>query len=143
MVVIRLIRWQTGTICMNRRHLKMSITKSDLKFLRESLYKLERKITTTLLVLKLEKDTHVPDLMTRVRILPAVAVVAQAERVESFPDGDGKLALSIKFLPRTSEIYVSVKKLSQMIKNLPGVKSITVEKYNKKNILLRGKKIVF
>jgi len=121
----------------------MSITKSDLEFLRESLYKLERKITTTLLVLKLEKDTHVPDLMTRVRILPAVAVVAQAERVESFPDGDGKLALSIKFLPRTSEIYVSVKKLSQMIKNLPGVKSITVEKYNKKNILLRGKKIVF
>ncbi len=49
----------------------------------------------------------------------------------------------MKFLPRTSEIYASVKKLSEMIKKLPGVKSITIEKYNKKNILLRGKKIVF
>ena len=42
-----------------------------------------------------------------------------------------------------SEIYSSVKKLSGMIKNLPGVKSITVDKYNKKKITLRGNKIIF
>jgi len=30
-----------------------------------------------------------------------------------------------------------------MIKNLPGVKSITVDKYNKKKITLRGNKIIF
>tara|TARA_Y100001973_G_C5179606_1_gene324033 strand:+ start:730 stop:1131 length:402 start_codon:yes stop_codon:yes gene_type:complete len=122
---------------------KMKFTKSDLEIIKESLFKLERKITTTSMTLKLEKETHVPDLMTRIRILPSVAVVAQTEKVDNFPDGDARLGLSLKFLPRTSEIYASVKKLSEMIKKLPGVKSITIEKYNKKNILLRGKKIVF
>lgn len=121
----------------------MKLKKTDLEIIKESLYKLESKITTTSLTLKLEKETHIPDLMTRIRILPSVAIVAQSEKVDNFPDGDGRLDLSVKFLPRTAEIYISVKKLSQMIKKLPGVKSITVEKYNKKRILLRGKKIVF
>ena len=121
----------------------MNIKKEDLEIIRESLYKLERKITTTTLVLKLEKDTHVPDLMTRIRILPSVAVVAQVNKVARYADGDAMLDVSIKYLPRTSEIYRSIKKLADMIKKLPGVKTITVEKYNKKNILLRGKKIVF
>ena len=121
----------------------MKFEKSDLEIIKESLYKLERKITTTTITLKLEKETHVPDLMTRIRILPSVAVVAQSEKVDNYPDGDARLDLSLKFLPRTAEIYASIKKLSNMIKKLPGVKSITVEKYNKKKILLRGKKIVF
>ena len=120
----------------------MNIDKDDLEIIKESLYKLERKISSTTIVLKLEKDTHVPDLMTRIRILPSVAVVAQVNKVTRYADGDAMLGLSIKFLPRTSEIYRSVKKLIDMIKKLPGVKTATVEKYNKRKILLRGKKIV-
>jgi hypothetical protein len=100
-------------------------------------------VSSSTLTLRLENETHVPDLMTRIRILPTVAVVAQADRVARFADGDAMLTISIKFLPKTSEIYSSVKKLSGMIKNLPGVKSITVEKYNKKRITLRGNKIIF
>ncbi len=115
----------------------------DIEVILESLYKLERKITSTTLTLKLENETHVPDLMTRIRILPSVAVVAQTDRVARFMDGDAMLTISIKYLPRTSEIYSSVKKLSTMIKNLPGVKSITVDKYNKKIIKIRGQKIIF
>lgn len=106
----------------------MSIAKEDLEIIRESLYKLERKITTSTLVLKLEDDTHVPDLMTRIRILPSVAVVAQVTKVARYADGDVMLDISIKYLPGTAEIYKSIKKLSQMIKKLPGVKTITVEK---------------
>ena len=121
----------------------MSITKKDLEIIRESLYKLERKITTTTLVLKLEEETHVPDLMTRIRILPSVAVVAQVNKVARYADGDAMLDISIKYLPGTPEIYRSIKKLSNMIKKLPGVKTVTVQQYNKKRILLRGKKIVF
>ena len=116
---------------------------SDIEVMLESLYKLERKITTTTLTLKLETDTHVPDLMTRIRILPSVAVVAQADKVARFMDGDALLTISIKYLPRTSEIYSSVKKLSGMIKNLPGVKTVTVDTYNKKKITVRGQKIIF
>jgi hypothetical protein len=115
----------------------------DFEVMLESLYKLEKKITSTTLTLRLESETHVPDLMTRIRILPTVAVVAQADKVARFMDGDAMLTISIKFLPKTTEIYSSIKKLSAMIKNLPGVKSISVDKYNKKKITLRGSKIIF
>tara|TARA_B100000131_G_C17797838_1_gene484157 strand:- start:98 stop:475 length:378 start_codon:yes stop_codon:yes gene_type:complete len=116
---------------------------NELKILTESLYKLQRKIETTILTLKLETETHVPDLMTRIRILPTVAVVGQKEKVARYADGDATLVISIKFLPRTSEIYGSLKTLSTMIKRLPGVKMITVESFNKKKITLRGQKITF
>ena len=115
----------------------------DIDLMLESLYKLEKKITSTTVTLKLETDTHVPDLMTRIRILPTVAVVAQADKVARFMDGDAMLTVSVKYLPKTSEIYSSVKKLSSMIKRLPGVKSVTVDNYNKKKITIRGQKIIF
>ena len=119
------------------------ISKKDLSLILESLYKLEKKIATAVITLKLEKETHVPDLMTRIRILPSVAVVGQTEKVERFMDGDALLTVSIKYLPRTSEIYSSLKSLCTMVKKLPGCKLATVELYNKKRITLRGQKIIF
>jgi len=98
---------------------------------------------TTIVTVKLERDTHVPDLMTRIRILPTVAVVGQKEKVARFMDGDALLTLSIKFLPRTDEIYGSLRDLSKMMKRLPGVKTVGIDTYNKKKITLRGKKIIF
>jgi len=115
----------------------------DIEIMLESLYKLEKKVTSVTMVLKLESDTHVPDLMTRIRILPSVAVVAQSDKVARFMDGDAQLAISVKYLPRSTEIYASVKKLSMMIKRLPGVKSITIDTYDKKKLTLRGQKIIF
>ena len=120
-----------------------NISKHDLQTLAESLYKLEKKIVTTIVTLKLEKDTHVPDLMTRIRILPSVAVVGQTEKVERYMDGDALLTMSIKYLPRTSEIYSSLRTLSMMMKKLPGVKVVTVDMYNKKRITIKGQKIIF
>ena len=46
------------------------------------------------------------------------------------------LNLSIKYLPRTDQIYNSLQHLSRMIKKLPGVKSVTIETFNKKRILI-------
>jgi len=120
----------------------MSNTK-DLEIILESLYKLEKKITNVSMTLRLETDTHVPDLMTRIRILPSVAVVAQLDKVTRYMDGDAMLTISIKYLPKSSEIYASVKKLSMMIKRLPGVKTITIDKFDKRNLTLRGNKIIF
>ena len=109
----------------------------------ESLHKLKNKIATTVVTLRLERETHVPDLMTRIRILPSVAVVGQKEKVDRFMDGDARLAISVKFLPKSSQVYVSLKELCTMIKRLPGVLSITVETYDKRKVTLRGQKIIF
>jgi len=109
----------------------------------ESLHKLKNKIATTVITLRLERDTHVPDLMTRVRILPSVAVVGQKEKVDRFVDGDARLSISVKFLPKSSQVYVSLKEICTMIKRLPGVMSITVETYDKRKVTLRGQKIIF
>lgn len=117
--------------------------KHDNDILLESLYKLKRSIATAIITVKLESETHVPDLMTKIRVLPTVAVVGQKEKVARYMDGDALLVMSIKYLPRTNEIYGSLRILSNMIKRLPGVKTIAVEEYNKRKITIRGQKIVF
>ena len=58
--------------------------KKDVDLFVESLYKLQKKIETIVVTLRLERDTHVPDLMTRIRILPSVAVVGQKDKVDRF-----------------------------------------------------------
>ena len=109
----------------------------------DSLYKLKRKLASCVLILKLENQTHVPDLATKIRILPGVAVVGQKEKVARYMDGDTLLTLSIKFLPKSDEIYGSLKDISDIIKQLPGVKTVTVVSFNKRNITMNGKKIIF
>lgn len=115
----------------------------ELDYIVESLYKLDKKIITTVLTLKLERDTHVPDLMTRIRILPSVAVVGQKDKVDRFASGDARLMVSIKFLPKGEEVFKNLKSLAVMIKRLPGVISVAVEEYNKRKITSKGQKIIF
>ena len=117
--------------------------KNETDLFVESLYKLQTKIVTTVLTLRLERETHVPDLMTRIRILPSVAVVGQKDKVDRFADGDARLQISIKFLPRGEQIFKNLKYLSEMIKKLPGVLSVTVDSYNKRTITSGGKKVIF
>lgn len=109
----------------------------------ESMYKLDRKLSAAVVTLKLENQTHVPDLATKIRILPGVAVVGQKNKVARFMDGDALLMLSIKYLPKTDEIYGSLKELADMVKKLPGVKTMSVESFNKRKITLKGQKIIF
>jgi len=109
----------------------------------ESLHKLKSKIARSAITIRLEKDTHIPDLMTRIRILPSVAVVGQKEKVDKFMDGYSRLTVSVKFLPKSLQVYISLKELCTMIKRLPGVISITVETYDKRKVTLKGEKIIF
>tara|TARA_B100000900_G_C20522046_1_gene692594 strand:- start:587 stop:952 length:366 start_codon:yes stop_codon:yes gene_type:complete len=121
----------------------VSINKYENDLFVESLYKLQQKIVTVVMTVKLERETHVPDLMTRIRILPSVAVVGQKDRVDRYADGDARLQISIKFLPRSEQIYKNLKYLSGMIKKLPGVLSVSIDVYNKRLITSKGSKIVF
>jgi hypothetical protein len=109
----------------------------------ESLYKLEKKLDKSILSLKLERETHVPDLMTRIRILPTIAVVGQKAKVRRFFDGDAQLFISVKYLPKSDDIMQSLSSLSSMIKTLPGVKSVAVLMHNKNKIQKDGKKLIF
>lgn len=106
-------------------------------------YKLKRKLATAVVNLKIENETHVPDLMTRIRILPGIAVVGQKDKVARFSDGDGALMLSIKYLPESDEIYKSLKDMSNLVKKLPGVKTVAIFSFNKRKILMNGKKLIF
>jgi hypothetical protein len=106
-------------------------------------YKLQRKIATAVVTLKIENETHVPDLMTRIRILPGVAVVGQKNKVARFSDGDGSLMLSIKYLPQSDEIYQSLKQMSDQVKRLPGVKTVAIVSFNKRKITMKGRKLIF
>ena len=115
----------------------------ELDLFVESLYKLQQKIETIVVTLRLERETHVPDLMTRIRILPSVAVVGQTDKVDRFVDGDARLTISIKYLPISSELFKSIKHLSLMIKKLPGVINVSIDEYKKRRITSRGKKIIF
>ena len=108
----------------------------------ESAYRLQRKLSTMIATLKLENLTHVPDLMTRIRILESVAVVAQKDKVARFFDGDANLKVSIKYMAESSDILAGIRILSKKIKKLPGVKNIIVHEHNKRKISLRGKRIV-
>ena len=106
-------------------------------------YKLKRKLATAVVNLKIENEAHVPDLMTRIRILPGIAVVGQKDKVARCADGDGSLLLSIKYLPESDEIFKSLKDMSNLVKRLPGVKTVAVVTFNKRKITLKGKKIIF
>ena len=113
------------------------------KLVIESLYKLERNLDKAILSLKIEKETHVPDLMTRIRILPTVSVVGQKAKVRRFFDGDAQLFLSVKYMPKTADIMQSLEALSKMIKTLPGIKSVGVIMHNKNKITKDGKRLIF
>jgi len=117
--------------------MKEIITESE-----SSAYKLPRKLSTIVATLKLESLTHVPDLMTRIRILESVAVVAQKDRVARFFDGDANLKVSIKYMPESSDILSGINLLCEKIKHLPGVKNIIVHEYNKRKITIKGKRLV-
>lgn len=115
----------------------------DLRKIIESAYKLDKKLASAIITLRLERETHVPDLMTRIRILPGVAVVAQKDKVARFFDGDAQLQIRVKYLPNTEVILNSLKSICTDIKSLPGVKSVAVDAYNKRKITMKGRKLIF
>ena len=114
----------------------------SLELIIESLYRMEKKLSSSILILKLERETHVPDLMTRIRILPGVAVVAQRDKVARFFDGDAQLTISVKYLAETDSILKNIRSLGKSIKSLPGVKSVAFDSFDKRKITFKGRKIV-
>ena len=122
---------------------KKILTSLITKVINESEYRLQREIVKTTLRMTCAEDTHVPDLMTRVRILPSVAVVGQKERVVRPSAGNATLTLYVKYLPVISEtLYESLVSLSKKVKSLPGVEVVSVVTVDGRSVLFKGEKIV-
>ena len=119
----------------------MSIRKTDLFV--ENVYRLKFKLFRVVAILTLDYETHVPDMMTRMRSLSGFAVVGQTEKVERIQGASGRITLSIKYLPQTNEIYSNLDEMAERIKSLPGVRNIKILTYNKRPILKNGKSIIY
>jgi len=103
--------------------------------------RLKRDLTNVTMILTMDKDAHVPDTLTRVRVLPSVAVVGQREPVNR---GGGRTVLEIyvKFLPGTSNTYESVKSIGKVIKGLPGVRIVKITAVGGRPVTYKGSPIV-
>ena len=109
----------------------------------ENIYRLKHKLFRTEVYVILDYDTHVPDLMTRMRALVGFAVVGQTQKVDRLQGGGARIGLSIKYLPESSDLYANIDKMVGLIKSLPGVKTVKVITYNKKPILKNGKPLIY
>jgi hypothetical protein len=91
---------------------------------------------------KMQENAHVPDTMLLIRVLPMVAVVGQSDRVERSHAGGTILDLYIKFLPKSGTLYSNLLSLCKMIKKLPDVKHIKVERVGGRTVTYKGNPIV-
>jgi len=103
--------------------------------------RLDKSLVNVNLKLKCNKDTHIPDMLTRIRVLPTVSVVGQRSPVERSEKG-ATVEVYVKFLPSTSETYKNLVNISQLIKNLPGVRSVRVVALGGRKVMYKGKPIL-
>jgi len=104
--------------------------------------RLKRDIEKTTLRLIMDQDAHVPDTLTRIRVLPTVAVVGQREKVQRTEAQNAVLDVYVKFLPTSGSLIKNLMSLGKMIKGLPGVKIVRVLAVNNRKIQHKGKSIV-
>ena len=105
-------------------------------------YRLDKDLVKATLRLAMDENAHVPDTLTRIRVLSGVAVVGQGERVVRKKRGRTFLDIYIKYLPESSEIIKDLVELAKKIKKLPGIQVIKVLTVGGREVLVKGKPIV-
>ena len=104
--------------------------------------RLDRSLLNVTMMLTMTADTHVPDTLTRIRVLPTVSVVGQSSPVNRSHVGTAKLACYVKFLPNSSDTYKNLLGIAELIKSLPGVKIVKILTLGGNNVLFKGTPIV-
>ena len=110
----------------------------------EADFRLKVALSKTTLRLTLHPDGHVPDTLTRIRVLEGVSVVGQGDKVvRSTRGGNSILLVYVKFLPQDGLTnYDNIYKLCKSIKKLPGVEIVKVMSVNNKKVVHKGRPIV-
>jgi len=103
--------------------------------------RLKKDLINVTMKLTMTKDSHVPDTLTRIRVLPSVAVVGQDEPVDR-SGGTTKLEIYVKFLPTAENTHDSLQTVGKLIKGLPGIKMIKMISVGGRPVLWKGKPIV-
>ena len=103
--------------------------------------RLDKSLTNVNCVLKLDKDTHVPDTLTRIRVLPTVSVVGQRSPVERNESG-AIVEVYVKFLPNSSDTYKNIMNIANLIKVLPGVNMVKVVELGGRKVSYKGNPII-
>ena len=104
--------------------------------------RLTKQIVNVAMRLTIHPDAHVPDTLTRIRVLPTVAVVGQKDRVKRTEKGYTSLDVYVKYLPVSKGGYKSIVSLSKLVKGIPGVKIVTVISVGGKLVTYKGNPIV-
>ena len=122
---------------------KMNDYKIIKQFVNEvSSYRLKTEISEVILNLMLAPDAHVPDTLTRIRVLPGIAVVGQQDKVMRALTGHDRLLIYVKYLPKPGTVYSNLLSLARMVKSLPGVEIVKVQRLNGKKVTFKGRPIV-
>lgn len=103
---------------------------------------LSSKLVKVDVSIKMLESAHVPDTMLLIRCLPMVAVVGQSDRVERSHAAGTVLDLYIKFLPKQGTLYKNLVDLCKLMKKLPTVKHIKVERVGGRVVTYKGNPIV-
>ena len=126
----------------------MENNEKDLRNLLSNLFEADFRLKTALskttLRLIMHPDGHVPDTLTRIRVLEGVSVVGQGDKVvRSTRGGNSILIIYVKFLPQDGMTnYENIYKLCKSIKKLPGVEIGKVLSVNNKKVVHKGRPIV-
>ncbi len=117
-----------------REYIALILEQQDATRLKKDLMNVTMRLT-------MAKDAHVPDTLTRIRVLPSVAVVGQDEPVNR-AGGTTTLEIYVKFLPTAENTYDSLQTVGKLIKSLPGVKIIKMLSVGGREVLWKGNPIV-
>ena len=126
---------------MSKKKQTLSELIDDVMLLEYEETRLDKSLTTINCVLKLTKETHVPDTLTRIRVLPTVSVVGQKSPVNR-TETSAVVEVYVKFLPNSSDTYKNIVSISKLIKSLPGVEIVKVLTLSGKSVSYKGKPII-
>ena len=131
----------SGGTAMKEKNKTLSEIIDDIILLEYEETRLDKSLTTINCVLKLSKETHVPDTLTRIRVLPTVSVVGQKSPVNRTETG-ATVEVYVKFLPNSSDTYKNIVSISKLIKSLPGVEIVKVLTLGGRSVAYKGKPII-
>tara|TARA_Y100000310_G_scaffold9417_1_gene9828 strand:+ start:18318 stop:18701 length:384 start_codon:yes stop_codon:yes gene_type:complete len=124
----------------SEKDLLYTIRKLILKEYEET--RLDRSLLNVTMFLTMDSDTHVPDTLTRIRVLPTVSVVGQGSPVNREHAGTARLECYVKFLPNSSDTYKNLMGIAELIKSLPGVRMVKILTLGGNKVLFKGRSIV-
>lgn len=114
----------------------------DLILEQQDSYRLSKDLIKAGLRLAMDENAHVPDTLTRIRVLKGVAVVGQGEKVIRKKRGRTFLDIYIKYLPGSEDPLKDLIRIIKEIKSLPGLQTIKLLTLGGREILRKGTPIV-